>query len=695
MALTINSLEVAVAPDGHKIRYEPLGTIERIYDGTMRSAITTQRGYVRVHTFRTPELDNADIDAIIAEIDGPGSVAVSDDHVGSAVTCHPGSWTRTPAVDPRESSLVLDLRESTTVAGDRKEYVRVMVADAADVLQDMSEWFVGATVTASLEQLAKTASVTFWRETATESIAPLMTSPVPIDAGRRLWIDVAVVALGVTPDSPDWVPLFRGTIDDPEWGTSRSQLTVSCRDYAKRLDQWIKTPAEYGNSIVPVAIETVMQAILDDVLGVGEETLYVIGDPDFGIVLYTQDRMSLASALGELRDLIGWDLRYLWNDAQDDYVLTLYEPDVLQTTPNHIYDTDDYFEITRLERTSVGIRNYIEVAYDPDGTLPNEIAIDSGSVAEFGEQYMYMDETRNNLINNAASAQALGAAILRDTSRPPLSHVAENALDPTVELGRLCRYTANDVHYSADQDVSVLSYTHALSPDGNSTSIEARGQPGGGVTRWFQRFEKRQRENEIDDTTTFSPTITTDDLLILYTTNQSGVTQGYTVASTPSESLGGWISTTEVATGKNGLFRDVTEAERVAGITLYRSVAFVNRSTAPVPKTWECVKGYFSDIGVSGDYLWEMALDPAGVVPVQDDTIQSCVSADEETEPDCSPALTWVSPADWDDVDAADVGDVAAQYGFVVHLRLVVTAGATNVLTDETYVFRNGIPQAA
>ena len=69
---------------------------------------------------------------------------------------------------------------------DRKELFRVKVANSTGTLVDFSAYLHSATLTGSVDNMATSGSVSFWREVPGTSLSPLMSSPAPIDTGRRL-----------------------------------------------------------------------------------------------------------------------------------------------------------------------------------------------------------------------------------------------------------------------------------------------------------------------------------------------------------------------------------------------------------------------------------------------------------------------------------------------------------------------------
>ena len=564
-------------------------------------------------------------------------------------------------------------------ARDRKELVRVKVANAADTLVDFSSSFVSATFSADLNAVAVSGTVTFWREQATGSLAPLMNSPAPIAPGRQLTFEVAVIGTGDSVAGGDWVMLFDGLIDDVGWGGSDAQLSVPVRDLGGVLrDTWIESESLYGNDSSPVVIETVMQSLLDDTLGSAVVTLNTVGDPDFGIVLYEQQRQSLDQALGAHRDLIGWDLRYLWDDGESDFLLTFYEPDRAKSAADHTFSADDYFELNDVTQTSVGIRNVIEVRYADDVSVTAE---DTTSIATFGRRYMFLDFINNNQISNEASALILATAVLGDVSQPPLTHTSENALFWPVELGDLYEFAPNEVHYSEPQTVAVVGYTHNFGPDGNTTSLQCRGAPSGGTSRWFKKGTIAKRKTEEEEE--FVTKTLAESLEVLYTTKLGF--SGYTIEQDdPNESLGGFVSKTLITSGVNDLFRAITDEERQDGITLYRSVGVINTNDAPVPLDWAGVRAWLGSQG-EGGVTWAVALDPVGVASYTAIEQLSGQSVDEETAP---PGLSFVSPDSIVHDDVLVVGTVAAGEGFVIHIRLEIEddPDTTPQITDDIII---------
>ena len=142
----------------------------------------------------------------------------------------------------------------------------------------------------------------------------------------------------------------------------------------------------------------------------------------------------------------------------------------------------------------------------------------------------------------------------------------------------------------------------------------------------------------------------------------------------PDASLGGFAATTVVPSAtKNAVFRDVTPAERASGIVLYRSMWVANESA-----TDTLTDAHFwlvSEVAGGGNIA--IGLDPVGVEPTDDDYQQGEIAASETTAPT---GITFSAPTTKS--AALQPGDVPPGYGFMVHFRLVVTAGAAALTGD-------------
>lgn len=381
-------------------------------------------------------------------------------------------------------------------ADDRQIDWQVLIDDSGGSQVDWTDWVQSWEVTESQDRAVMTATVQMWREQGDTSLAPLVGSPSNIAANRDIEIRVAVVEQGSSVTSSDWEPVFRGKIDDPEWGGDAPTISVPARGPGRLLlKEFVETETEYGNDAGTDPIEDVMQDIIDDHVTSGP-TMVVEGDPDFGILTYTQQSESVFQAHQALVDLIGWVARYKWDETSQDWAYTLYEPDRSKTTPDWTFSTGAYKTITDARLPTDTVRNRVEVKWSE--TEASYVAEDSTSQAEFGVQYMKYDVTGSQDIDTLTKATALGNAIVSDVGEPRFEQASIGYFNPFIELGDLCRFNANDIHYDNAQDMAVVAYTHEGSTEGVDTTLWTRGKPSGGVDRWFRRSNIARQKVDLD-----------------------------------------------------------------------------------------------------------------------------------------------------------------------------------------------------
>ena len=154
---------------------------------------------------------------------------------------------------------------------------------------------------------------------------------------------------------------------------------------------------------------------------------------------------------------------------------------------------------------------------------------------------------------------------------------------------------------------------------------------------------------------------------------------GDSTASTPAESIGKWMSTTELPDASLGnLFRTITAAEAATGIVLYRCIFVTNTHATG---TWEQVKFWLLS-QIAGGGTVAIGLDPAGAVAGNSGSAQAAAPADEETAPS---GVTFSAPTSID--DALSLGDIAAGECYALWFRLTVPADV-EALARDNCIFR-------
>lgn len=573
----------------------------------------------------------------------------------------------------------------------RQVFTRVRIADHNDTLQDYTvaggaavDWVDAVRITASVDQPVVTATVTMHREVDGTSLAPyLSVGTEAIKAGRQIQISAAIGDIGDSLSASDYWLLFDGFLDGWSTGGKQGTLELRARDRAGLLaDTWTVEQNTYG-SAAGTPMQTVMQSILNERFST--ETFTTIGDPDFGIVEYVQGRMSMLDAIKALADLRGWLFRYRYNDGAGAFRFEFFEPDRDTATPVFTVTPADYYDISQFEESSDDVRNEGII----DWVGGSVTATDDTSVAEYRRtKTIVLGASQDIQLRTEAQAVALITAVVSDLSQPLATQVAELPLFPPVGINDYYRFNPNSALYSAAQDMAVTGFEHYIGSDGSRTTMQLRGQPSGGFTRWDSLRDRLERESVAD-----APDVTlgADDIAFYYTTGSDAESVGFVDAAVAADSLGGWVSTTEVSSAVNGLFRKVTETERVATITLYRSVAVVNNGSAAAVYDWEAVLAYLTE-AASDLVEWAIAFDPQGVYPVEE--LLGLVSADEETAPATSPALTYYSPQTIDDSPEVGGETIPGGSGRIIHIRLTVQSGAEPLTTADALVFADQVPSS-
>lgn len=390
---------------------------------------------------------------------------------------------------------------------------RVLVKDTAGTWRDLTDlegfnWIRSIERARGAEMQVATATIRLVRSHYHLSLAPLMQasklnivggsySPL-VKAMREVKIETASLPRGVEVSSGDWLPTFHGYMGDPDWATG--ELVVPCYDLGWKLQRrMIRVERDYSDS-TGVAVETVMQQILDDNLGAGVVTLYTPVSPGWMIKAFTQKKEPILDALTTLARQIGWEIKYRYDSGTNSYRLTFYEPPRSKVSVDWELGPSTYLDVKRLATNSLDVRNYIEVVYsdraDPDAAgVPKRKTVtaqDSDSIEEFDEVYMGIAEAASSQIDTETEAQAMADAALADLKDPVIEQEVEAHLLPHLEEGDLITFKANGKHYDTDQTLAVTSLRDVegpVEPDGRTqmrTYIGVRGKPSGNRAAWLE-----------------------------------------------------------------------------------------------------------------------------------------------------------------------------------------------------------------
>lgn len=246
-----------------------------------------------------------------------------------------------------------------------------------------------------------------------------------------------------------------------------------------------------------VTMEGVLQQMLND--SPVSVSLYAPDASSFLMSPWKQEREPVLEAMRKVTQLIGWDLRPRY-DSGGSWRLQLYRPDRAASVPVWTFAPSNYVDVSALDMGIEDVRNVVRVIYGDsadlgtDGKTPRRKyrqAVDSASIAAYGRRFMEIAEEATSAIDTSAEADALASAALADLSTPYASLGVEAFFFPWVQLGDLYRFSANNVHFDADQVLAVVGYSHEaqLGSDGEQTfrtSLTCRGKPSGGSDRWLQ-----------------------------------------------------------------------------------------------------------------------------------------------------------------------------------------------------------------
>lgn len=375
----------------------------------------------------------------------------------------------------------------------RHDSFRVQIADNTDTLQDVSANVLSLEVTRDVNTNAKTATVVMQRETSAGSLSPLMSGTPAIYPRRRIVIDLVVKRYDESIGGADWVERFNGFVDLPQFGGREARMSLACRDHWRVLyDTFIETETEYG-SPSGVAIETVIQSILDDNL-TSSYTLSVVGTPTTTIKTFTQRRMRLSEALLDLANYTGWDLRFVGS------TLTYQEPPRSKTTPDYTFTTKQYFDVPQLAIDPSGIINRVVMEWEAGSAV---VGVDSTSVTNWGKLAMFVDGTQDPQFTTSGAAQSLVDIVVSDRANPLTLMTVTGRLFPFAEIWDLYRWPADGILYSSDLDLAVSKIVDTIpeagTEPGPTTTLYMSGSPSGGVDRWERLRWKTERAQQVSD----------------------------------------------------------------------------------------------------------------------------------------------------------------------------------------------------
>lgn len=308
-----------------------------------------------------------------------------------------------------------------------------------------------------------------------------------LNGGSLVRIDAAITT-GAAPVDGDFVRVFEGKIDEPNF--TATPVTLTCRDMGSVLaDTIIRDKRTYG-ATGGIPAHQVMQSILtDNAERLGSSiTLAVPVAPTYVSTNYQPFEVSVMDALNTLAAKFGWVVRYRF-DATGAFVLTLYDPQRDKVVEDDTIAPTEYRTVERAALVTTALRTVVGVNFlTPSGEPAYVEEVDTGARAVFGELYLGLGgETTKDL--DQASAIILAQSAIKDLARPLFEHVIKTPLAWFVQLGDLLRLTGNAVHYEDPQLLAVRGIQHDW-PDGGDAAVstfEMSGHPAGAYEAWLKR----------------------------------------------------------------------------------------------------------------------------------------------------------------------------------------------------------------
>lgn len=352
---------------------------------------------------------------------------------------------------------------------------------------DGINWLHEINISDDIDRGIKSISVQLERNQYWKSLVPVITGSkynqfdggyVPlVDLSRQILIEYAVTSTGSTPAPGDWRVLERGIVDAVNFGSS--PISLECRDLGGIIeDTFIEEERIYGGTAHdPAPIQGEMQQILDD-NGLDHITLEVIGDPNWGIGPYLQEKVPVLKALRDLAEQFGWATKYRYNETSQDMEFTLYDIDRIATAPLYTFGPTDYFDISSLNVNLRGIRNAVRIVFFNVDTSEKDTIIEEDGTSQdrYGRRYCEITEDATEGINWREDAINLAEIILHDLCDTKADKQAELPYLPVVQTGDRYKFLPNGIHYDVDMHASVVGYSHVLGRDRKRTTLTMKGE---------------------------------------------------------------------------------------------------------------------------------------------------------------------------------------------------------------------------
>lgn len=388
-------------------------------------------------------------------------------------------------------------------------YAKLEVQNASGTWIDVgaalgSHWIVNVTWGETVDTVVSQATMTLVQRVGTASLAPLLSSSVLnvddadayaplLEIGRLVRLSTATMAFAVSLDTAKYREVFTGRVDDVsgmDGPDLRGPITLTCSDLGGWLmDMQIETADVSYGSDAGVALETVLQSVLDNNVPSGEPTVTLVKESSssFAVLPFKQPAVKVMEALTAfVLDSTGEDIRYRY-DASHVSQLMWFNPDRSRITVDATFSPDQYV-LKSLARALANVRNAIRMPYTDatTGTSGYVTSENLGSIDKYRRRFNGMNSSA--LITTQAQAQTVADAVANDLGDAPAQVSAALPFFWPVQLYDRYTFQANGTQYDSDQTFAVVGYQHTIENGKGETTLTMTGRVVGAYAAWLKRL---------------------------------------------------------------------------------------------------------------------------------------------------------------------------------------------------------------
>jgi hypothetical protein len=364
---------------------------------------------------------------------------------------------------------------------------------------------ISATWTVSADQLATQGQIVLFHATpflGNQNLLSQILSGGVSHAGRYFELQTAVVAKGGTPGT--YQTVFDGRIDAADGAAGQSTIQLTCRDMMACFLNRIIEPAEPPETpdgkngfLVPSAsllnhlltlrstvYTSSQQSVIEQELAIRDLTS--IGDPEWTVVdTWVQYGQNLAEQMNQAVLQRGWAFHYRYNEGpQSTADFTIYDPGRTFTGSNYTVQPSEVIRVVRCTINDQDVTNVWDLIWGRGTARTRTRAKDDFSIFKYGRRYGSWPEDQAGQIDTLVEAERMLEGMLADTKDPIVELDYERLYFWPVELADKHHLIANGINTDVSLDLSVVGYTHTLTPKSMRTVIRTRGTAIAAKKRW-------------------------------------------------------------------------------------------------------------------------------------------------------------------------------------------------------------------